>query len=90
MAVSDESYIFEKNVEPDIGYHSDFNVDFSKKFKNIAESCRLTPLHFSSNYDVELKKLKDFLQPKLETVLEKKQAFKDLEFLAILAFGYCS
>ena len=76
MAEMNDSYIFESGVTPDISYNSDFNVDFTKKFKDIAESVRLTPLHKTSNYDVELKKLQDFLLPKIQSVLEEKKAIK--------------
>ena len=70
------SYVLEKDAELDIGYNSNYSIDFSKKFKHVAESYRLSPLHFTSNYDLELKHLYDFLLPKLQSLMEEKKSLK--------------
>ena len=72
------SYQLEEDVDEDVNssYEQDFGINFAKKFLNVAHSYRVTPLHPSASFVMELKNLKSYLQPKLEQYLENHKAFK--------------
>ncbi len=76
--ISRMAYQLQKNVQEDVNdsYQTNYGVDFSKKFLNVAHSYRLSPLVPSKFYTHELKTLKDYLVPWLLDYQEKHQCFK--------------
>ena len=72
-------FVIERSPSPDwedADFNVNFEVDFTKKFLNVAKSYRVIPTRVSDDYSSEFEKLKSFLLPKIETYLEEELSIK--------------
>ena len=83
-------FVIERSPSPDwedADFNVNFEVDFTKKFLNVAKSYRVIPTRVSDDYSSEFEKLKSFLLPKIETYLEEELSIKlHLTLLCLLHF----
>ena len=62
--------------EENENYLTDFNVDFTKKFLNVAHSCRVFPRQPLADYKKEFARYTQFLIPKVHEYLQLKKCMK--------------
>ena len=75
----EDDYSIRQSPEPDYenqDFRVDYDVDFTRKFLNVAHSYRVSPIVEDSSYISEFTKLKKFLQPKIEEYLEEHLSVK--------------